>query len=173
MKDLDEWGAQVFGVDESEHMVDMARGRLPHRSGHIVQRDIRDLSCYPDKTFDIVLSDYVLHYLEDPQRALEEFGRVLKPGGILMVFVHHPASQREFLFPDERETEGVKLLWAKLPSGISVRQVFHEATDYLSPDFLKQFRPLRIMEGRGADPLHPGKGLKEYYGVIAQKNHEE
>ncbi|HUU91158.1 MAG TPA: methyltransferase domain-containing protein [Phycisphaerae bacterium] len=36
---------------------------------------------YPDATFDLVLSDYVLEHIEDPRAYLAEARRVLRPGG--------------------------------------------------------------------------------------------
>lgn len=43
---------------------------------------------YPDACFDVVLSSVVFCTIEDPERALEEIARVLKPGGELRFFEH-------------------------------------------------------------------------------------
>lgn len=42
---------------------------------------------YPDNTFDTVLSHEVLEHVGDDRLALAEIGRVLRPGGRLIVFV--------------------------------------------------------------------------------------
>ena len=48
-----------------------------------------DLSSIPDDTFDMVASYSVIHHLDDYLRIVEEFVRVLKPGGI--VYIDHEA----------------------------------------------------------------------------------
>ena len=48
---------------------------------------------FADDTFDDVTASLVLHYLEDWGPALVELGRVLKPGGRLIVSVNHPFAE--------------------------------------------------------------------------------
>jgi ubiquinone/menaquinone biosynthesis C-methylase UbiE len=43
----------------------------------------------PDATFDVVLCSLGLMYLPDPQRAVREWQRVLKPGGRLVIVDYH------------------------------------------------------------------------------------
>jgi SAM-dependent methyltransferase len=43
-----------------------------------------------DSSFDFLLSEHVLEHLPDPIRALKEWKRVLKPGGMLFLFLPHP-----------------------------------------------------------------------------------
>ena len=52
----------------------------------ILQGDAEDLM-FKDERFDLVLCMGVLEYLEDYERALREFCRVLKPGGVLVLSV--------------------------------------------------------------------------------------
>lgn len=42
-----------------------------------------------DGTFDFVVSEHVLEHLGNPLKALREWGRVLKPGGKLFLFLPH------------------------------------------------------------------------------------
>lgn len=46
--------------------------------------DINDIP-EPDKSFDVILCSEVFEHLPDPLKALKEFSRLLKPGGILIV----------------------------------------------------------------------------------------
>ena len=46
--------------------------------------DASDLP-FPDSSFDVVLLFECIYYLPDPQRALEEAHRVLRPGGCLLI----------------------------------------------------------------------------------------
>ena len=90
--------ARVVAVDESEAMLDAARRRL----GDVViptgetsvpraQRgvDLRagSLEALPidDGALDAAVLSLVLHYIPEPQRALAEAARALRPGGKLLV----------------------------------------------------------------------------------------
>ena len=42
---------------------------------------------WPDDAFDRVLNTCVIHHVSDPEQALEEIRRVLKPGGVADVFL--------------------------------------------------------------------------------------
>jgi ubiquinone/menaquinone biosynthesis C-methylase UbiE len=47
-------------------------------------------SPYPDSSANLVIIHQVLHFLDDPARALNEAARVLKPGGRLIVVEFAP-----------------------------------------------------------------------------------
>jgi SAM-dependent methyltransferase len=47
---------------------------------------------FDDATFDFVYSHSVFEHIDDPETALREIARVLKPGGIAYVSVHHYTS---------------------------------------------------------------------------------
>lgn len=82
-------GAVVSGFDLSPAMVALARQRLG------ADADIRvgDLAAglpYADQEFDLVVVSLALHYVEDWGPTLQEFRRILRPGGRLIVSVIHP-----------------------------------------------------------------------------------
>lgn len=47
--------------------------------------DAHDLSVIPSQSFDIVLCTEVLEHLHSPHKAIAEFKRILKPGGLLIL----------------------------------------------------------------------------------------
>ena len=49
--------------------------------------DATDLSSLPDNAYDFVLASHILEHVANPLGALEEFRRVLKPGGTILVLV--------------------------------------------------------------------------------------
>jgi ArsR family transcriptional regulator len=82
-----------LGMDLSRPMLGVARARLDSdRLSHcsVRQADIYDLDL-PDDSQDVVVLHHVLHFLSDPARALAVAGRVLAPGGTLLVvdFLSH------------------------------------------------------------------------------------
>ncbi|MGW4476445.1 class I SAM-dependent methyltransferase [Nonomuraea sp. NPDC004354] len=87
--ELRDRGAIVTGVDASAGMLEQARQRL----GADADLRVVDLAAplpFPDEAFDDVVASLVLHYLEDWEPTLAELRRVLKPGGRLLISVHHP-----------------------------------------------------------------------------------
>jgi SAM-dependent methyltransferase len=78
---------QLTGIDISEAGIAVAQ-----------QRGIPNVSCmdgtklaFPDASFDLVVASDVLEHIQDEAQALQEWARVLRPGGRLLVFV--PAFQ--------------------------------------------------------------------------------
>lgn len=80
--------AQVSGVDLSPAMVAaaMRRNRQAVRVGRVEVRqgDVASLP-FADRMFDKVLSIHTLYFWADPQRAIAQIRRVLKPGGWLVL----------------------------------------------------------------------------------------
>jgi ArsR family transcriptional regulator len=79
--------SQGVGVDASKAMLALARARLARPGlGHCSVRlaDMYRLP-FPDASFDRAVLQMVLHYAEDPPGVLAEVGRVLLPGGQLIV----------------------------------------------------------------------------------------
>lgn len=103
------------GVDSSRKMLALARARLDDTgSGQasVRQADILGLP-YEDNCADLVTIHQVLHYLPEPQAAIKEAARILKPGGTLLIadFAPHAFEElrqvhahRRLGFPDHEVT---------------------------------------------------------------------
>ena len=79
---------RLVGIDISEPMLAKARERvrdlgLANVEGLSVM-DAERLD-YPDASFDVVVAQYVVTAVPDPEAALDEFVRVLKPGGEIVL----------------------------------------------------------------------------------------
>lgn len=83
-------GANVAGFDGTPELLAIARERLP-------EADLRhaDLEAvpWPDESFDVVLSCNGVQYAEDPDAALAELRRVVRPGGHVAVVTWGAAEQ--------------------------------------------------------------------------------
>jgi ubiquinone/menaquinone biosynthesis C-methylase UbiE len=79
-------GFRVTGIDISERMIQKAREHADRFNLDIdfQQQDAENL-LFKDSTFDVVVSRNLLWTLPDPEKALEEWRRVLKPAGALVV----------------------------------------------------------------------------------------
>jgi ubiquinone/menaquinone biosynthesis C-methylase UbiE len=78
---------RAIGVDSSSAMLGVARGRLEDTGLRNVQLRQGDLYALPIErnSCDLAIMHQVLHYLDDPARALREAARILAPGGRLLV----------------------------------------------------------------------------------------
>ncbi len=72
------------GLDLSESMLGVARERCPGATFH--QGNVAALP-FEDQTFDVAISSFMLMFVPEPDQALREMRRVLKPGGRVAVSV--------------------------------------------------------------------------------------
>jgi phosphatidylethanolamine/phosphatidyl-N-methylethanolamine N-methyltransferase len=78
----------LCGVDISEPMLRKARERVAEFGLTNVEglwvMDAEHLS-FPDQSFDVVVAQYVVTTVPNPEATLDEFARVLKPGGEIVL----------------------------------------------------------------------------------------
>ncbi|MGE0210175.1 MAG: ArsR/SmtB family transcription factor [Parvibaculaceae bacterium] len=92
------FSANATGIDQSREMLSLARAKLDAEGLTRVQVRQGDILALPYAagTADLVTIHQVLHYLDDPGRALQEAARVLKVGGRLLIADFAP-HELEFL----------------------------------------------------------------------------
>lgn len=86
-----------LGIDASRTMLALARVRLAKPEfSHLAVR-LADMYALPlrDASFDLVLLQMVLHYAEEPAKAVAEARRVLAPGGTVIVVDLAPHGRAE------------------------------------------------------------------------------
>jgi phosphatidylethanolamine/phosphatidyl-N-methylethanolamine N-methyltransferase len=93
---------RIFGTDISEAMLKkaeqrVAQSRLKNIEGLAVM-DAENLE-FPDNSFDVVMAQYVVTAVPNPEAALDEFARVVRPGGELIILtrVSADAGMRRFI----------------------------------------------------------------------------
>ena len=79
---------RIFGTDISELMLEKAKKRVDELGLKNVEglavMDAENLE-FPDDSFDVVMAQYVVTAVPNPEKALDEFARVLRPGGELII----------------------------------------------------------------------------------------
>jgi phosphatidylethanolamine/phosphatidyl-N-methylethanolamine N-methyltransferase len=84
-------GNRIVGVDYSEPMLRKAQERVAeHKLGHVEALAVMDAQHlgFPDDAFDAVVAQYVITTVPDPEAALDEFTRVTRLGGEIILVNH-------------------------------------------------------------------------------------
>jgi ubiquinone/menaquinone biosynthesis C-methylase UbiE len=93
------WRGQVVAADAATSMLELA-GRNVALAGYAdrIEPALRDCKALPDATasFDVVMSNSIVHHIPEPGGVLAECWRILKPGGLLFV--------RDLFRPDDVDT---------------------------------------------------------------------
>jgi ubiquinone/menaquinone biosynthesis C-methylase UbiE len=76
---------QLTGIDLSADMVAAATRNLGEVGATAKVASVTDLP-FPDGSFDLVVSSLSLHHWDEPEAAVPELARVLRPGGRLVVY---------------------------------------------------------------------------------------
>lgn len=79
---------RIVGIDISEPMLAVARRRVKDESlanvESLLVMDAQHLD-FPDAAFDVIMAQYVVNTVPDPEAVLDELLRVLRPGGELLI----------------------------------------------------------------------------------------
>jgi SAM-dependent methyltransferase len=145
-------GFDVFGVDLSASMVAKARAR--GLTG--TYAGVTTALPFADNSFDLALTVATLHHLETPERVaatVSEMGRVVKPGGFVVLWDHNPANPYWPILMkrvpqdsgDERLVPRDELLRDIDASGLHAHRVMRSG---FMPDFLPRVlvRPWNLVE---------------------------
>lgn len=146
---------RILGVEPSPEMRRIACGRVG--TGKVIRVLAGDWTHLPlaDGEVGILVSRYSLHYCEDIKRAFGEAARVLRPGGMFVAIVSHPACD----VLEKRDDRGC--VTTTLHNGtVKITYPFHRISDYLGRDARKYFSLLCIRsfascERDDAKPNHP------------------
>ncbi len=107
VRSLSALGADVWGIEYSEDKIREARRHADLPAQRVAVGDIENLA-FEDGRFDIALVNEVLEHVPDDRQGIREVHRIVKPGGLIVVF----SPNRLYPF----ETHGVSLRsGAKVP----------------------------------------------------------
>ncbi len=80
---------QILGIDASRKMIEEAQKRNSEESITYRICEVEEYE-YPEHTWDCVVSNLVLHYIEDIEGVFQKVYRTLKPGGAFIFNIEHP-----------------------------------------------------------------------------------
>ena len=88
---LSRYARQIYGID-------LSKGSLIEAKKFIYSNDIKSVHLFrmnifklffEENTFDVIISNGVLHHTYNPKLAFSKLVRVLKPGGIIVIGLYH------------------------------------------------------------------------------------
>jgi ubiquinone/menaquinone biosynthesis C-methylase UbiE len=84
---LADYAQEVVGVDLTQAMIDQARASAAEKGLDRVSFQTGNAAALPfaDGEFDVAVSRYAFHHLENPEAAFREMVRVTRPGGRIIV----------------------------------------------------------------------------------------
>jgi SAM-dependent methyltransferase len=81
---------QVVGIDMSRPLIEAAEAAISGRTNLSFKvADVAHLP-FPNRTFDVVLANHLMNDLPDIAGPIQEFSRVLRPTGRLVILMLHP-----------------------------------------------------------------------------------
>jgi len=87
---------RVIAIDDSEAMLGEARERLERFDNVELRRGALESLPLEDHSLDAATLVLVLHHLPDPDEAVREVGRTLRPGGRLLIVDMLPHERQEY-----------------------------------------------------------------------------
>jgi ubiquinone/menaquinone biosynthesis C-methylase UbiE len=114
-------GATVTGFDISPRMIELAKERNKNRGLFFVQDLASPFVKLNDNSYDIIVCALAMHYIEDWNSTIQEFYRVLKEKGQLIISIEHPFFEFNYFNSTQYfNTEAVKCIWKNFGNPIEV-----------------------------------------------------
>ena len=145
-------GAEVIGIDGSDQMIKIAKERYRRSSLNFLQADLRDQMPFRDAEFDGVVANLVLMDFDPIDGTLKEFYRILKPNGVFIFSILHPA-----FASGELGKTFTEFLFHKPPH----YRIFH----YISP-----FKKIRNLGNLGIYTHYYHRPLEYYFKVLKESS---
>jgi ubiquinone/menaquinone biosynthesis C-methylase UbiE len=117
---VNELGAQLVGIDQSERMVEIQRSKgIDARVGNVERLPASD------GEFDVAVAAWMLYHAQELDGALAELARVLRPGGHLVAVTNSIEHLRELWDLAGRETSARAFQFRSENGDEALRRHFH------------------------------------------------
>lgn len=152
--------ASLYGIDVSPKAIDHAKERLALHGSKVFFQNCDERYTkidLPDSSVDVIHSSGVLHHMTNPDLALQEFHRILKPGGKLQIMVYNQNSLW-FHLKTAYQTQIIEQRFRNLTTS----EAFEKTTDGEFCPIARCYEPrefLAIVEAVGFRGRHKGNSF--------------
>jgi ubiquinone/menaquinone biosynthesis C-methylase UbiE len=77
---------EIYGIDISRENIEKAKEKYKNKNLFFQVDNVEKIS-FDESTFDVVYSRWVIEHLKNPKKFIDETYRILKPGGVLILWV--------------------------------------------------------------------------------------
>ena len=134
--------SSVIGIDLSEKMIETAKEKNSHQKIDYRVCGLEEYD-YPENTYDCVISNLVLHYVENLDEIYTKVYRTLSENGIFLINIEHPVFTGGVNQDWVYDSDGKPLYWP-------VDNYFYPGmrqTHFLGQDVIKQHHTLTQILG--------------------------
>jgi ubiquinone/menaquinone biosynthesis C-methylase UbiE len=169
-KIMDKAPAHLTGFDVSENMLDMLQKKFPQADTQVIQND--SLQPLQDKSCALVISTLTIAHIENAAAALQEWNRVLQPGGSMLITDYHPVALEK----------GAKRTFKNGAALIAIKNYVHRVSDITAMAKQLNLTTVRLIEKNIDDSMRPWyqkqdalavfeawKGTPVIYGLLLHK----
>lgn len=164
---------QLSGFDVSEKMLVMLQQKFPQAITHIIQNG--SLQPLADNSCDLLISTLTIAHIENAASALQEWSRVLKPGGSMIITDYHPAALEK----------GAKRTFKHKGTLVAIKNYIHTIADITAIAKQLKLSLVRLIEKNIDDSMRPyyekqdalsvykaWKGTPVIYGLMLTKEND-
>jgi ubiquinone/menaquinone biosynthesis C-methylase UbiE len=85
--ELSPYVKKIYACDLSKEMINNFNRKIKEHNIDNIETDIQDINNieFDDNTFDVAITPNIIHLLDNPEKALNELKRVVKPDGIIII----------------------------------------------------------------------------------------
>ena len=158
-------GATVTACDTSDRMLGFAAQRLQAEleAGKVCLEQVdlsQPLTMFRERTFDLINAALCLDYIEDWRSLFAEFGRLLKPEGVVLFSCGHPAFDAEYFETKNYfSVEAVDCTWKGFGKKVRMPSFRRSLEEIVAPVIEAGFKlerihePLPTQDFKAADPI--------------------
>jgi ubiquinone/menaquinone biosynthesis C-methylase UbiE len=161
---------KLIGFDVSDSMLAMLKNKFPHADTKKLNNNF--LIGLENESIDIIISTLTIAHIENAEEAFNEWGRVLKPNGEIIITDYHPAAlskggNRTFKYNDETvavknniyPVSEIKKIFEQL--GMQVLRIIEKKIDESVKHYYEKHNALHLYQQFQGIPIIYGIHLKK------------
>lgn len=124
----DQLDLDITAIDFSRDMLDKARAKFENSPIKFQEMDAQNMD-FENNTFDVAVASLIISVVPDANKCLKEIGRVVKPGGVIIIFDKFSGETRKQSISQKLLRPIIKVLGTDI--GLNFEELYSMNNDYL------------------------------------------